>query len=163
LTLEDEFGSFALYFLSIYSLTLGASMDGKSSSPITRREFARRAAMVSAVTMVPAGALAAHSPSAVPPFTQTPGSPSLSAEGKAEAEARHQAILAVYGARFSETQKTDLRRLSYEAQEPLDRLRAYTIENGDGPALYLKPLVEREKKTETAAIPHPASAAPSKP
>jgi hypothetical protein len=24
-------------------------------------------------------------------------------------------------------------------------LRAYALENGDGPALYLKPLVEREK------------------
>jgi hypothetical protein len=138
-------------------------MDGKSSSPITRREFARRAAMVSAATMVPAGALAAHSPSATSPITQTPGSPSLSTEGKAEAEARYQAIIAVYGARFSETQKADLRRLSYEAQEPLDRLRAYSITNGDGPALYLKPLVEREKKTEPSVIPHTASAATNKP
>ena len=138
-------------------------MDGKSSSPISRREFARRAAMVSAVTMVPAGALATRSPNAVPPIPQTPDSPSLSAEGKAEAEARYQSILAVYGARFSETQKADLRRLSYAAQEPVDRLRAYTIENGDGPALYLKPLVEREKKTEPAVIPHTASAAPNRP
>jgi hypothetical protein len=134
-------------------------MDGKSSSPITRREFARRAAMVSAVTMVPAGALAVHSPSAGPPVTQTPDSPSLSAEGKAEAEARYQAILAVYGARFSETQKADLRRLSYQAQEPLDRL----IENSDGPALYLKPLVEREKKTEPVAVPRAAETAPKQP
>jgi hypothetical protein len=138
-------------------------MDGKSSSPITRREFARRAALVSAVTMVPAGALATPSPSPEPPIPQTPDSPSLSAEGKAEAEARYQAILAVYGSRFSETQKADLRRLSYEAQEPLDRLRAYKIENGDGPAVYLKPLVEREKKPEPAVIPHTASAAPKKP
>ncbi len=138
-------------------------MNGKSSSSISRREFARRAAIVSAATMVPAGALAVPSPSAVPPTTQTPDSPSLSAEGKAEAEARYQAILAVYGSRFSETQKADLRRLSYEAQEPLDRLRAYPIANGDGPALYLKPLVEREKKTEPAVIPHAASTATTKP
>jgi hypothetical protein len=138
-------------------------MDGKSSSPITRREFARRAAMVSAVTMVPAGALALPSPTAVPPTTETPDSPSLSSEGKAEAEARYQAILAVYGSRFSETQKADLRRLSYAAQEPLDRLRAYSIENGDGPALYLKPLVEREKKPQPLAIPRAAGAAPKQP
>jgi hypothetical protein len=138
-------------------------MNGKSSSSISRREFARRAAIVSAATMVPAGALAAPSPSAVPAITQTPDSPSLSAEGKAEAEARYQAILAVYGTRFSETQKADLRRLSYQAQEPLDRLRAYPITNGDGPALYLKPLVEREKKTEPAVIPHAASPATTKP
>jgi hypothetical protein len=138
-------------------------MNGKSSSSISRREFARRAAIVSAATMVPAGTLAVPSPNAVPPTTQTPDSPSLSAEGKAEAEARYQAILAVYGSRFSETQKADLRRLSYEAQEPLDRLRAYPIANGDGPALYLKPLVEREKKTEPAVIPHAASTATTKP
>jgi hypothetical protein len=137
-------------------------MDDKGSSPITRREFARRAAMVSAMTMVPAGALATPSPSPAPPIPQTPDSPSLSADGKAEAEARYQAILAVYGTRFSETQKADLRRFSYEAQEPLDRLRAYSIANGDGPALYLKPLVEREKKTGPSVIPHTANAAPNK-
>jgi hypothetical protein len=138
-------------------------MNGKSGSSISRREFAWRAAIVSAATMVPADALAVPSPSAVPAITQTPDSPSLSAEGKAEAEARYQAILAVYSTRFSETQKADLRRLSYEAQEPLDRLRAYPIANGDGPALYLKPLVEREKKTEPAVIPHAATAATTKP
>jgi hypothetical protein len=138
-------------------------MDDKSSSPITRREFARRAALASAVTLVPAGALATHSPSPAPLIAQTPGTPSLSAEGQAEAEARYQSILAVYASRFSETQKADLRRLSYEAQEPLDRLRAYTVENGDGPALYLKPLIEREKKTETPIIPQAASATTNKP
>ena len=138
-------------------------MNGKSSSSISRREFARRAAIVSAVIdgsrRCPGCAFA----DAVPPPTQTPDSPSLSAEGQAEAEARYQAILAVYGSRFSETQKADLRRLCLRAQEPLDRLRAYPIANGDGPALYLKPLVEREKKTEAAVIPHAASTATTKP
>jgi hypothetical protein len=138
-------------------------MDDKSSSLITRREFTRRAAIVSAVTMVPAGVLATDSPSVALPTAQAPGGPSLSAQGQAEAEARYQAILAVYASRFSETQKGDLRRLSYAAQEPLDRLRAYTIENGDAPALYLKPLIEREKKPEPAVISHAASAATDKP
>ncbi len=138
-------------------------MNGKSSSSFSRREFARRAAIVSAATIVPTSALAVPPPSAVPPTTQTLDSPSLSAEGKAEAEARYQAILAAYGARFSETQKADLRRLSYEAQEPLDRLRAYSIANGDGPALYLKPLMEREKKPEAVAAHHPEGQAAAKP
>lgn len=138
-------------------------MDDKSSSAITRREFARRAALASAVTMVPAGALAAPTLAAAPSITQTPSTPSLSAEAQAESEARYQAILAVYASRFSDTQKADLRRLSYAAQEPLDRLRAYTIENGDSPALYLKPLIEREKKTEPAVIPQSAGAPTNKP
>ena len=50
-----------------------------------------------------------------------------------------------YGSRFSDAQKADLRRLCALAQPPLDRLRAYALENGDSSALYLKPLVEREK------------------
>jgi hypothetical protein len=138
-------------------------MNGKSGSPISRREFARRAAIVSAVSIVPAGTLPLHSSIPQSAQQQPSGAPSLSPESQAEAEARYQAILAAYGSRFSDTQKTDLRRLCFAAQPSLDRLRAYPIENGDGPALYLKPLVEREKKTEPAASPRAASPAPKKP
>ncbi|MGB8458894.1 MAG: hypothetical protein WCE50_14315, partial [Candidatus Acidiferrum sp.] len=81
----------------------------------------------------------------------------------AEAEARYQAILAVYGSRFSDKQKPDLRRLCFTAQPPLDHLRAYEIENGDGPALYLKPLMEREKKPEPATNLRKASQPSKKP
>jgi hypothetical protein len=138
-------------------------MNGKSGSPISRREFARRAAIVSAVSMVPTSARPAR-PSMEDPFPdQTSDTPSLSTESQAEAEARYQTILGVYGSRFSDTQKSDLRRLCFAAQPPLDHLRAYTIENGDGPALYLKPLVEREKKARPAAIPRAAGSATQKP
>jgi hypothetical protein len=122
-------------------------MNGKSSSSISRREFARRAAIASAVSIVPAGALPLHSSIPQSAQQQPSGTLSLSPESQAEAEARYQAILAVYGSRFSDAQKADLRRLCFAAQPSLDRLRAYPIENDDGPALYLKPLVEREKKT----------------
>jgi hypothetical protein len=138
-------------------------MDGKSSSSISRREFARRAAIVSAVSMVPANALTAESSSAESRLTQAPGTPSLSPAGQAESEARYQAILAVYGTRFSDVQKADLRRLCFLAQEPLDHLRAYPIENGDAPALYLKPLVEREKQSGAASAPRAAGQAVAKP
>ncbi len=138
-------------------------MDGKSSSSISRREFARRAAIVSAVSMVPASALPAETSSAEPRLTQAPGTPSLSPAGQAESEARYQAILAIYGSRFSDAQKTDLRKLCFLAQEPLDHLRAYPIENGDAPALYLKPLVEREKQPGAATAPLAASRAAAKP
>jgi hypothetical protein len=86
------------------------------------------------------------SPSYIPPSEQQPADlPRLSPESHAEAEARLQAVLAQYGSRLSDAQKTDLRRLCFLAQPPLDRLRAYALENGDTPALYFKPLVEREK------------------
>jgi hypothetical protein len=138
-------------------------MDGKSGSSISRREFARRAAIVSAVSMVPASALPVERSSAEPRLTQTPGTPSLSHEGQAESEARYQAILAVYGPRFSGEQKTDLRKLCFSAQEPLDHLRAYPIENSDAPALYLKPLVEREKQPGAATAPRATGQAAAKP
>jgi len=134
---------------------------------ISRREFARRAAVASAVAAVaPASALTSPSsplnehttvaaaglggrPSApsskLAPEQQPTDLPKLSPESHAEVEARVQTILSQYGSRFSDAQKIDLRRLCHLAQPPLDRLRAYALENGDGPALYLKPLVEREK------------------
>jgi hypothetical protein len=122
---------------------------------ISRREFARKAALASALaSVVPASALAdqavhakgvaglAGTDSKSP--IQAAGS-KLSPEGQAEVEARVHAILGQYGSRFSEEQKADIRRLCDLVQPPLDRLRAYALENGDNPALYLKPLVEREK------------------
>jgi hypothetical protein len=127
-------------------------MNGKSGLSISRREFARRAAIVSAVSLMPPGTLQAGSAVAQPLPQQPPEIPSLSPETQAEAEARFQAILAVYGARFSDAQKLELRRLCFLGQPPLDRLRSYPIENGDAPALYLKPLMEREKKFESPPI-----------
>jgi hypothetical protein len=113
-------------------------------SRISRREFARRAAIASAAASIaPATALATPAAPALPP--QAPDMPKLSPEGHAEVEARIQSIFSQYGSRFSDGQKTDLRRLCNLAQPPLDHLRAYALANGDGPGLYLKPLVEREK------------------
>jgi hypothetical protein len=146
-------------------------MNGKKDKGISRREFARKAALASAAASIaPAvagasaathalaseAAQAARDPKtehatgifATPPpapAQQPANTPKLSAESQAESEARYQSILNQYGKRFSDEQKTDLRRLCYVAQPPLDRLRAYNLTNGDAPALYLKPLVEREK------------------
>jgi len=97
-------------------------------------------------SIAPATALtsAPPAPAATAP-PQTANLPKLSPESQAEVEARIQSILTQYASRFSEEQKTDLRRLCAMAQPPLDRLRAYALENTVSPALYLKPLVERDK------------------
>lgn len=122
-------------------------MNGNKRVEVSRREFARRAAIVTAASMVPANALASNSANTEPPaHQQSLNTPALSPESKAEAEARYQTILNLYGSRFSDAQKADLHRLCLEAQPPLDRLRSFAIENGDGPSLYLKPLIEREVK-----------------
>lgn len=112
---------------------------------LSRRDFARGVALTSAVSVVPAGTLPAHSFWAQPSSQQPANTPALSAESQANAESRYQAILAVYGTRFSDAQKVELRRLCYSGQPMLDQLRAYSVTNADDPALHLKPLVEREK------------------
>jgi hypothetical protein len=134
------------------------------SSRISRREFARRAALASAVATVAPAAIATpgarsneHATVTAADFGGRPSDPAsntpqqaadlpkLSPEGHAEVEARIQSIFGQYASRFSDAQKADIRRLCALAQPPLDRLRAYATENGDGPGLYLKPLLEHEK------------------
>jgi hypothetical protein len=93
------------------------------------------------------------------PAQQPASAPKLSPESQAEVDSRIQSIFAQYGKRLSDAQKADIRRLATEAQPPLERLRAFATENGDGPGLYLKPLMEREKKpSPMPAKPKPASA-----
>ena len=126
-------------------------MGTRKDSAISRREFARRAAFVSAAASLTPANLLAGGPPEKPLLTQQPANDlKLSPESQIENEARIQSILAQYGARLTDEQKADLRRLSTEAQASLERLRSFHVENSDGPALYLKPLVEREKKPVAA-------------
>jgi hypothetical protein len=143
--------------------------DQKSHS---RREFARRAALLSlAAPLAAASPLGASSfPSASHSTSHStsddqqlpklpPDFPKLSEQSRAEVEARYDSIVKQYGGRFSDQQKSELRRLCFLAQPALDKLRAYTIQNGDSPALYLKPAVEREKKPAKPSPSSPAAAA----
>jgi hypothetical protein len=135
-------------------------MGNNSDLAISRREFARRAAFVSAAaTLTPANLLNAESAATPAPAQLPTNAPKLSLEGQAEVDSRIQSIFAQYGSRLSDAQKADIRRLATEAQPPLERLRAFATENGDGPGLYLKPLIERERKpSPMPAMPKPASA-----
>jgi hypothetical protein len=144
--------------------TQGRSAEEKRArAGISGRAFARRAAIASAVAswapvlgvggvgIAEAGqapAQTVQSPPAAAAAQAPPAAnlPKLSAESQVEVDARVQAILAQYGSRLSDEQKADVKRLCTMAQPELDRLRAYAVDNGVSPALYLKPLVEREKK-----------------
>lgn len=124
-------------------------MGSKNGSAISRREFARRAALVSAAASLSPGELLGNSSDALPtaePSPQAAKGPKLSPESQAEMESRLQTIFEQYGSRLNDAQKADLRRLATEGQGALDRLRAYPIDNGDSPSLYLKPLIEHERK-----------------
>lgn len=139
-------------------------MGSKNGSAISRREFARRAAFVSAAaSLSPAELLTGESTAAAaqPLQTPSPSGPKLSPESQAEMESRLQAVFTQNGSRLSDAQKSDLRRIAADGQAALDRLRAYPTDNGDGPALYLKPLMEHDTKR---VIPTTATAgAPKKP
>jgi hypothetical protein len=131
-------------------------MTTKSDRMLSRREFAQRAAMLSATaTLVPAGMV---TPSALTRSAsmQAEG-PKLTAAGTAEAESRYQQIVSLYSDRLNEQQKEEIRKMCAELQPMLERIRGYALENGDAPALYLKPIVER-KKPQPAARLQPASA-----
>jgi hypothetical protein len=143
-----------------------------TNKSLSRREFTRRAALGTAATSTMLFSLPdlAAGPTTLP--TQLPSDASkLSPQSQYEAEARYQSILAQYPDRFSEAQKADLKRLCFALQPQLDRLRAWPVANSDQPALYLKPLVEREKKSNaapnlksvTSAPTPPKSLAPEKP
>jgi hypothetical protein len=138
-----------------------------TDKPFSRREFARRAALGAATAamlplreLVPPAAASELATAQAPAPTPTQNPPKLSPPSQAEADFRFQAILNQYPDRFSEAQKTDLRRLCVALQPPLDHIRAYPISNGDLPALYLKPLVDRDKKPTAPAS---ASTKPSAP
>ena len=133
-------------------------MNEPSKSGISRRQFARRAALLSAsASIAPATSVFAE-PLLTPSAQEAAAAhPNLSAESQAEAEARYQQILSQYGSRFSAEEKASLREMNLVTQESLDKVRAFALQNGDAPALYLKPLVEREKKPV-----QPPAAAPAK-
>lgn len=122
-------------------------MNEPRKSAISRRQFARRAALLSASASIAPAANMFAEPLQTPPAQQAaPTHPNLSAESQAEAETRYQQILSQYGTRFSAEEKASLREMNLVTQGSLDKVRAFSLENGDAPALYLKPLVEREKK-----------------
>ncbi|HET6930632.1 MAG TPA: hypothetical protein VFI45_09955 [Candidatus Acidoferrum sp.] len=132
-------------------------MNEPRKSGISRRQFARRAALLSAsASMIPAATVFGEGLQTLPPSQTTPAHPNLSPESQAEAEARYQQILAQYGSRFTAEDKASLREMNLVTQASLDKVRAFSLENGDSPALYLKPLVEREKKPVQPPAPAPA-------
>jgi len=104
----------------------------RAMTRISRREFARTVGVAAGAALLPARARAAEKPAkaaaAPPPVTK------LSAASQAEADARVQMIVGRYGARLSPAERADLARLSHDAQEQLDKLRAFALDVTDEPA-----------------------------
>jgi len=131
-------------------------MNDKKSRKLSRREFAQRAALLSAsASLVPANVMIPDSLRTLDDQPAAAG-PQLSANSQAEANSRYQQLLDLYGKRFDEQQKMDLKRMCAELQPSLERVRSFSLQNGDAPALYLKPLVERDKRAKPAGTKKPS-------
>ena len=130
----------------------------KEPATISRREFARRAALgVAGAAAVSAGVISLPAaPPASAAVSPAEDKPKLSAAARTEAEDKIKAIFRKYGERLSEEQKTDIRRMVLEGQEALEQLRAYPLANSDEPAtvlrLHRQPVpAARAKKSAAAA------------
>jgi hypothetical protein len=159
LTLHRELGSLAL--LLFFVGMLGA-MKNQTDKLLSRRAFAKHAALISASAGLASTKLIfpSDNPATQMEAGQTPENlPKLSAEGQSEAEARYQLALSRCGSRLNEDQKKSAKFMCYTVQPGLERLRAFALQNGDVPALFLKPLVEREKQPGIKTSSKPTSTA----
>jgi hypothetical protein len=136
-------------------------MKENKDHKLSRREFAHRAALLSATaSIVPAGImLPADAFPGASTSTQSADLPKLSAEGQAEADTRFQMVLSRYGNRMSEEEKQRTKALCYSLQTTLEQVRAYPLNNGDVPALFLKPLIDRDNKPKPTPGTIPAASA----
>ncbi|HEY1467614.1 MAG TPA: hypothetical protein VGF61_01120 [Candidatus Acidoferrum sp.] len=136
-------------------------MNENKDHKLSRREFAHRAALLSATaSLVPAGVMLPAD--AFPNATASAHSadlPKLSVESQAEADARFQMVLGRYGNRLNEEEKQRTKGLCYSLQTTLEQLRSYSIKNGDVPALFLKPLIDRDNKPKPTPATTPAPSA----
>jgi hypothetical protein len=108
-----------------------------STSGISRRDFARRAALAAATAACLPAELLGAPPLPTTPLRQQPEE-KLSPESQAEVDAKIQALLRKYGDRLSEGQKADVRRLLTEGQKPLEQMRKFPLDNGNQPGNVLK-------------------------
>jgi hypothetical protein len=131
----------------------GSSAEAETTSnKISRRRFARQAAVAAAAaSLVPAGLLALPietTPTATPvpmapagaaaTMAQRGSKRELTPEQHAEVEARLANIVRKYGDRLSEEQRQHLRRNLEYHQTLLAPVRAFPLEQGDSPAFTLK-------------------------
>jgi hypothetical protein len=128
-------------------------MKDKNGRVLSRREFAQRAALLSATASLASAEAVFPAPAQLASPQTASQAAKLSDAGQAEADSRYHEIVSLYGGRFDEGQKAELKRMCAELQPALEHIRSYELQNGDAPGLYLKALVERDKKPQPAGTP----------
>jgi hypothetical protein len=117
-------------------------------SAISRRAFAKAAALTSAAAFVSGDLLAQQekpAPEAAKENTQSQP-PALSPQNQAEADLAYETLMRKYGSRFSDEQKKEVKRLVNQQQSGLAKLREFSVTNGHEPATVFKPLVPEVKR-----------------
>jgi hypothetical protein len=121
---------------------LPKSFDSAKASPISRRDFGRRAALAAAVTLSSSTMLARNTGSVQEskPGEKSPDKDGggLPPEQSQEVEARLANVVRKYGNRLSEKQRQHLRRILTYNERMLNSIRAFSLQNGDPPASVLK-------------------------
>jgi len=106
-------------------------------SPERRNFTLAAAAAATAVVLNTADALAglSHSGTELQASSQPPSAmDKLSAGGKAELEMKLASITRKYGSRLNDDQKKDILRQLAEAQDGVEKMRAFALDNADQPA-----------------------------
>jgi uncharacterized protein YaaN involved in tellurite resistance len=103
----------------------------KTNDKLTRRDFARGVTLAAMTSVVPLTHAAASD--------ATQQNSAQAAQLSPEFEAQFQAIIRRYGARLSEEQRADIRRLLDQAQKTSEALRSFQLENSDEPATIFHP------------------------
>jgi hypothetical protein len=105
----------------------------KEIEGLSRREFAKAAALTTAAVLVTSELLSQEQKTApeAAKAEKQPETPKLSAESQAEADLAYETLMRKYGRRFTDEQKTDIKRLVVQQQSALDKLRAAKVANSN--------------------------------
>jgi hypothetical protein len=129
--------------MSVRSSPLNSHLVEKSlATPISRRDFGRRAGIVAAIAVSSSSLLGCNTAS-VPeaqPGAKTPDQAGggLTPDQAQEVEARLANVIRKYGSRLSEQQRQHLRRILTYNERMLVSIRTFPLQNGDPPASVLK-------------------------
>ena len=123
-------------------------MSDKPKAGISRRDFARRAALA---------ASAACLPPLLPVREIEAQGPALSASSQTEVDATVGTIIRKYGVRMTDAQKLDVRRIVTENQKSLEAMRNFVLSNADQPGNVLKLYPDAMSAPAVSTPPHPPS------
>ncbi len=108
-----------------------------SKFSVGRRQFTIGAAAAAAAALVRPGEALAQSTSPALQYLEEKtrvAMAKLSPQAQAEVEMKVSEILRKYGDKLNDEQKSDIRKVMAETQEGLEKMRAFSVQNGDQPA-----------------------------